>query len=44
MPQSAFGMSGYKYKGALVQETPVTTEQHEQLRQAHEQEIAELNQ
>lgn len=43
-PQSAFGMSGYKYKGALVQETPVTTEQHEQLRQAHEQEISQLTQ
>ncbi len=43
-PQSAFGMSGYKYKGALVQETPVTTEQHEQLREAHQQEIAGLSQ
>lgn len=41
-PQGKFGLSGYKYKGALVQDVPVTNEQHQQLKEKHDQELADL--
>ncbi len=41
-PEGAFGMVSYRYKGALVQDTPVTLEQRNELKAAHEKEIAEL--
>jgi len=41
-PQGTFGMARYKYKGALIQETPVTTEQHAQLAEAYTKAIAAL--
>lgn len=39
-PGGAFGMSQYKMKGAVIQSTPVTTEQHEALRVQWESEKA----
>lgn len=42
-PQGKFGMAGYKYKGALVQDTPVTNDQHVQLKEQHDKELAELS-
>ena len=41
-PQGAFGMAGFKFKGALVQETPVTTEQHAALDKQYKEELAAL--
>jgi len=41
-PQGTFGTSGYKYKGALIQETPVTTEQHAQLAEEYAKAVAAL--
>lgn len=41
-PGGSIGMGHWKYKGALIQETPVTKEQHAQLLEQHEKQIAEL--
>lgn len=41
-PRGSFGMAGYKLKGALVQETPVTAEQHAHLDAAFKIELANL--
>lgn len=41
-PGGKFGMPQYKYKGALVQETPVTAEQYKELTEQHAKEVAEL--
>ncbi|HPY44048.1 MAG TPA: peptide ABC transporter substrate-binding protein [Clostridia bacterium] len=43
-PGGYFGMSRYKMKGALIQETPVTARQHLELQQAHEAQRALLAQ
>ena len=40
--QGTFGTSNYKYKGVLIQETPVTTEQHGQLAEEYAKAVAAL--
>lgn len=44
VPGGYFGMSRYKMKGALIQDTPVTTQQHKELQEAYEAEKARLAQ
>ena len=41
-PGGYFGLSRYKLKGALIQETPVTSAQHAQLKEQYEAEKAAL--
>ncbi len=41
-PEGYFGMVSYKFKGAVVQDAPVTKAQHRELREKHERELAEL--
>lgn len=43
-PGGYFGMSRYKMKGALIQDVPVTAQQHKDLLEAHEAEKAALQQ
>ena len=42
VPGGYFGLGRYKMKGALIQETPVTTEQHAQLKEQYDAERAAL--
>lgn len=42
VPGGYFGLSRYKMKGALIQTDPVTSEQHEKLKEAYEAEKAAL--
>ena len=42
MPGGYFGLSRYKLKGALIQETPVTVEQHAALKEQYDAERAAL--
>ena len=42
VPGDYFGLGRYKMKGALIQETPVTTEQHAQLKEQYDAERAAL--
>ncbi len=42
-PGGALGMGKYKYKGAVIQETPVTTEQHAALTEQYKAAIAGLS-
>lgn len=41
-PGGALGMGKYKYKGAVIQETPVTKAQHEELTAQYQAQIAAL--
>lgn len=42
-PGGIIGMGHWKYKGAVIQEAPVTTEQHSQLTEKYKAEIAALS-
>ncbi|HHW27178.1 MAG TPA: peptide ABC transporter substrate-binding protein [Firmicutes bacterium] len=42
-PQGYFGMAGYKFKGAKIQDKPVTKEQHAQLKAEYEEALRALS-
>ncbi len=43
-PEGYFGMASYKFKGAVIQDTPVTKEQHAKLKADYEKALGELPQ
>ncbi|MGI6666527.1 MAG: hypothetical protein ACOX5Q_03585 [Bacillota bacterium] len=42
-PAGYFGMASYKFKGAVIQDQPVTKEQHAQLKAEHEEALRALS-